>query len=462
MKESELAVQTVARFAAENHDGFLEELKDLIRIPSISSSTEHKGDVERCAQFTKKIMLEIGLEKAEIWETDGHPIVYGEWLGVSGKPTVLIYGHYDVQPVDPLDLWETPPFEPSVRNGKMYGRGSVDDKGQVHVHLKAVESWLKEAGALPVNLKFLIEGEEEVGSKNLNTFLKDNRQMLAADVVLISDTSMIKKGIPSICCGLRGLAYFQIDLRGSGQDLHSGSFGGAVKNPIHALTEIINQLKDEKGRITIPGFYDDVVELAPDEEEALAKLPFDQEDFRKEIGAAKLYGEEGFSVLENLWARPALDVCGIWGGFTGEGSKTVIPAEAHAKVSMRLVSNQDPETVATMFEDYIRKITPPEVELSVQRMHGGLPFLADTSHPAFEASVRALKRGFDSDAVFIREGGSIPFVQTLNEVLNVPIVMVGFGLPDENAHAPNEWFDMENYEKGILSSIYLYDELSRI
>ena len=458
----ELSVEAVVRYAAENHDRFLEELKDLIRIPSISSSTEHKDDVDRCAHFVKEIMLEIGLESAEVWQTDGHPIVYGECLGAPEKPTVLIYGHYDVQPVDPLDLWETPPFEPSIRNGRMYGRGSVDDKGQVHIHLKAVQSWLKGIGTLPINLKFLIEGEEEVGSKNLNAFLIDNQKMLAADVVLISDTSMLQKGVPSICCGLRGLAYFQIDLRGSKQDLHSGSFGGAVKNPIHALTEIVNQLKDEKGRIAIPGFYDDVVDLVPGDREALAQLPFDEEDYRKEIGAAKLYGEEGFSVLENLWCRPTLDVCGIWGGFTGEGSKTVIPAEAHAKVSIRLVSHQDPETVAALFEDYVSKIAPPEVEVSVQRMHGGLPFLADTSHPAFEASVRALKKGFDSDVVFIREGGSIPFVQTIDEVLNVPVVLVGFGLPDENAHAPNEWFDMENYEKGILSSIYLYDELSRI
>lgn len=450
----------VITYAEEHSQKFIEDLVEFVEIPSISSSSEHKGEVHRCAEFLRDQMLQAGLLRAELIETTGHPIVFGEWNGAEGKPIILIYGHYDVQPVDPLELWETPPFEPDVRNGRMYGRGTVDDKGQIYIHLKAIESWLEVNGGLPLNIKFIAEGEEEIGSKNLCEFLRNNRELLKADVSVISDTPMFQKRMPSICYGLRGLAYFQLNLRGSKQDLHSGTFGGAVKNPIHALAEMITKLKDEAGRITIPGFYDDVLPVSDAEHADLSTLPFDEEMYRMEVGAPALYGEEGYSVLENLWARPTLDVCGIWGGFQGEGAKTVIPAEAHAKVSMRLVPNQTPERVGDLFEEYIRVIAPLEMEVTVEQLHGGDGFIADMSHPAFDAARKALQKGFGREAVLIREGGSIPFVQTLVDTLKVPCLLIGFGLPDENAHAPNEWIDLENYQLGILSSIYLYEELS--
>jgi len=364
--------------------------------------------------------------------------------------------------VDPLELWETPPFEASERDGRLYGRGTVDDKGQFYLHLKAMESWMKTDGTLPLNIKCIIEGEEEVGSESLEPFLEENKEMLAADVAVISDTSMVKKGWPSITYGLRGIAYFQIDLRGSEQDLHSGIFGGAVKNPIHALTDIIGQLKDKDGHITIPGFYDHVVEVTEEERAAMAELPFDEEVFRQEVGAPELTWEKGYSALESLWCRPALDVNGIWGGFTGEGSKTVIPAEAHAKVSVRLVPNQEPDEIGDLFEAHIKKIAPPEVEVTVQRMHGGRPFLGDLSHPAFGAASRALEKGFGTKTVFIREGGSIPFVRDMTDSLDLPCLLIGFGLPGENAHAPNEWIDLENYTLGTLSAIHLYQELNEM
>jgi len=457
-----MKLSAIVQYANSNRNRYVEELKELVKIASISGSPEHKEEVKLCARFLRDKMEEIGFMRTELYETSGNPIIYGEWLEAPGKPTVLIYGHYDVQPVDPLDMWETSPFEPDVRHGKMYGRGTVDDKGQIYIHLKAIESWLKVEDALPLNVKFIVEGEEEVGSENLGLFLVKHQKLLEADVALISDTPMFRKGMPSICYGLRGLAYFQINLRGSNQDLHSGSFGGALKNPIHALTDIVNRLKEKNGRIAIPGFYDDVVDIGPEEREALAGLPFDEEAYRKEIGAPKLYGESGYSVLENIWCRPTLDVCGIWGGFTEEGAKTIIPAEAHAKVSMRLVPNQNPEKIGTLFEEYIDSIVSPEMFVTVDRMHGGKPFLGNTHHYAFEAARKALERGFGAQTVYIREGGSIPVLQTLSDSLNLPCLLIGFGLPNENAHAPNEWLDLENYHKGILSIIYLYMELSEI
>ena len=457
-----MSIEKAVAYAEENRDRFLHELKELVAIPSVSSSSEHKQDVQRCAQFVKDAMKVVGFERVEMVETERHPIVYGEWLGAPGCPTVLLYGHYDVQPVDPLELWETPPFEASERDGRLYGRGTVDDKGQFYLHLKAMESWMKTAGKLPLNIKCIVEGEEEVGSESLEPFLKENQDMLAADVAVISDTSMVKKGWPSITYGLRGIAYFQIDLRGSEQDLHSGIFGGAVKNPIHALTEIIGQLKDNDGHVTIPGFYDNVVNVAEEERAAMVELPFDEEVFRQEVGAPELTWEKGYSVLESLWCRPALDVNGIWGGFTGEGSKTVIPAEAHAKVSVRLVPNQEPDVIGNLFEKYINEISPPEVEITVQRMHGGRPFLGDLTHPVFGAASRALEKGFGTKAVFIREGGSIPFVRDMTDTLDLPCLLIGFGLPGENAHAPNEWIDLENYALGTLSAIHLYQELSEM
>ena len=457
-----MSAEKAVLYAKENSDRFLEELKELVAIPSVSSDSNCLGEMKACAKFVENAISSIGFDRVEMVETKKHPIVHGEWLGAPGAPTVLVYGHYDVQPVDPLELWETPPFEASERDGRLYGRGTVDDKGQFYLHLKAMESWLSSSGSLPVNMKVIIEGEEEVGSESLEPFLDDNREMLSADVAVISDTSMIKKGWPSITYGLRGIAYFQIDLKGPSQDLHSGIFGGAVKNPIHALTEIIGKLKDENGRISIPGLYDDVVEVTSEERADMAELPFEEELFLEEVGAPRLSWESGYTPLESLWCRPALDVNGIWGGFSGEGSKTVIPSEAHAKVSIRLVPNQEPDVIGDLLEAYVKEIAPPEVEVTVQRMHGGRPFLGDLSHPAFAAAGRALEKGFGAKAVCIREGGSIPFVRNMTETLDLPCLLLGFGLPGENAHAPNEWIDLENYALGTQSAIHLYQELSLI
>ena len=457
-----MSIIKAVNYAEKNRNRFLQELKDLVSIPSISSDSNHIPDMKECALFVKNAMSSIRFDRVEMIETNGHPIIYGEWLGASDAPTVLLYGHYDVQPVDPLELWDTPPFQPSERDNRLYGRGTVDDKGQFYLHLKAMESWLLSCGELPVNVKVIVEGEEEVGSESLEPFLENNREMLSADVAVISDTSMIKKGCPSITYGLRGIAYFQIDITGPSQDLHSGMFGGAVKNPIHALTEIIGKLKDDKGHISIPGLYDDVVELTKIERKAMSELPFDEEEFLQEVGAPQLSWEDGYTPLESLWCRPALDINGIWGGFSGEGSKTVIPSKAHSKLSIRLVPNQEPDAIGDLLESYIRDIAPKEVKISIKRMHGGRPFLGDLSNPAFAAASRALESGFGSKAVFIREGGSIPFVKNMTEQLNLPCLLLGFGLPGENAHAPNEWIDLDNYNLGTVSAIHLYKELSSL
>ena len=401
------------------------------------------------------------MQKAALFPTQGHPIVYGEWLGAPGKPTVLFYGHYDVQPVDPLELWVSGPFQPTIRDGELYARGAVDDKGQVWMNLKAIEAHLAAQGTLPLNLKLLIEGEEEVGSSHLDTFIQSHQELLRADVALISDTAMFDRGIPSICYGLRGLTYFQLDLKGTSQDLHSGSFGGTVINPNFALAQIINSLKDSDGRILIPGFYDDVAPMSDREREELSRLPFDQERFRREVGAPELFGERGYGTLERIWSRPTLEVNGLCGGFTGEGAKTVIPAAAMAKISMRLVPNQDPDRIARLFERHLKTVTPRSVELTLTRMHGGKPWLASIDHPAIRAASRAFEKGFGAAPVFVREGGSIPVVATLAETLGLSTVLMGVGLPDENAHAPNEKLDLGNFQNGIVSVAHFFDEFSR-
>ncbi|HEX2172142.1 MAG TPA: dipeptidase [Dehalococcoidia bacterium] len=431
-------MDTVQEYIDANRQRFVDDLIEIVRIPSISSSPDHRGEVARCAEHLAGEMLRVGLERAEVVPTAGHPMVYGERVTDPARPTVLIYGHYDVQPVDPLDQWQSPPFEPQERGGELYGRGTVDDKGQVYVHLKAIESWLSQTGDLPVNVKLMVEGEEEIGSENLTRFLLDNHDRLAADAVLISDTPMFRRGYPSICYGLRGLCYMEVHVRTSPVDLHSGSLGGVVANPANALAEIIAKLHDDQGRVTIPGFYDRVRPIAPAEREALAKLPFDEAEFLRTVGAPGLVGEAGFSTLERLWARPTLDVNGIWGGFSGEGTKTIIPATAAAKISMRLVADQDPEEIARLFEEYVPTLAPPGVTVTVRRHHGGRPFIAPVEHPAFQAADRALERAFGRAPVYIREGGSIPFVAEIADVLQRPCLLVGFGLPDENSHAPNE------------------------
>src|SRR5437762_7516865 len=364
----------VVDFINVNRDRYVDELKQYLAIPSISALPEHAGDIRRAAQWTADALTAAGMEHVKLLETPGNPVVYGDWLNAPGKPTILFYGHYDVQPVDPLNLWTTPPFEATVRDGEIYARGSADDKGQVFMHIKAVEAHMKKAGRLPLNFKFFIEGEEEVGSAHLDDFVRSNKQLLAADVVVISDTAMIGKGVPSICYGLRGLVYYQIDLRGTKSDLHSGVFGGAVANPAFVLAQVIAQMKDRGGRVKIPGFYDDVRALTDAEREEWKKLPFNEKNYRKELGAPKLTGESGYTVYERTWGRPTFEVNGLLSGFTGEGPKTVIPAVAMAKVSMRLVPDQTPDTIGRLFEEYVKKVTPKTVESTLTRMHGGMPW----------------------------------------------------------------------------------------
>jgi acetylornithine deacetylase/succinyl-diaminopimelate desuccinylase-like protein len=445
-----------------NRDRYLEELKTLLAIPSISALRAHAEDVKRCADWCADEMRRVGLQSVRLIETPGYPVVYGEWLGAPGAPTVLFYGHYDVQPVDPLELWESPPFEATVRDGEIYARGSADDKGQVFMHFKAVEAHLKQNGRLPVNIRFILEGEEEVGSVNLDDFVRGHKDELKADVVVISDSPMFARGIPSICYGLRGLVYFQIDVRGSGTDLHSGSFGGAVANPAFVLAQMIAQMKDRSGRIRIGGFYDDVLPLKDEERQAWAALPFNEKQYRNDFGIPKLFGETGYTTLERTWARPTLEVNGLLSGFTGDGAKTVLPAVAMAKISMRLVPNQDPGTIAGLFEAYVRKLAPKTVQLKVTRMHGGKPWMTSYDHPFVQAAARAIEQGFGKRPVFTREGGSIPVVSTFQEELGLPSVLFGVGLPDENAHAPNEKLDVSNFHGGIISSAILYQEIASV
>ena len=454
-------MDNVIDFINVNRERYLEELKALLAIPSISALPQHAGDVKRCADWCVDEMRRIGLENVRLIETPGNPVVYGDWLGAPDAPTILFYGHYDVQPVDPLELWESPPFEATIRDGEIYARGSADDKGQVLMHLKAVEAHLKQNGRLPVNIKFILEGEEEVGSVNLDDFIRAHKDDLKADVVVISDSGMFARGVPSICYGLRGLVYFQLDLRGSSTDLHSGSFGGAVANPGFVLAQMLAQMKDRGGHVRIPGFYDDVAPLMDEERQAWASLPFNEKQYKKDFGIPKLHGESDYTTLERTWARPTFEVNGLLSGFTGEGAKTVLPAVAMAKVSMRLVPNQNPDTIAQLFEAYAKKVAPKTVELRITRMHGGKPWMTSYDNPFVQAAGRAIERGFGKKPVFTREGGSIPVVSTFQEELGLPSVLFGVGLPDENAHAPNEKLDVGNFHGGIISAAILYEEIAR-
>lgn len=455
-------MDTIVDFINVNRDRYVRELTDYLAIPSISALPEHAADVRRCAEWTRDEMARVGLQNARLVETPGHPVVYGEWLGAPGAPTILFYGHYDVQPVDPVDKWTSPPFQATVRDGEIYARGAADDKGQVFMHFKAIEAHLRQTGHLPVNMKVLLEGEEEVGSAHLDEFIRGHKDLLKADVVVISDSPMFDRGVPSICYGLRGLAYFQIDLIGTKSDLHSGSFGGAVANPAFVLASVLSQMKDKGGRIRIPGFYDDVVEMRPEERQEFARLPFNETRYRKELGAPKLFGESGYTTLERVWARPTFEVNGLLAGFTGDGAKTVIPASAMAKVSMRLVPNQDPGKIAQLFEDYLRKVAPKTVEVRLTHMHGGKPWMTAFDNPFVQAAGRAIERGFGARPVFNREGGSIPVVATFQEELGLPCVLFGVGLPDENAHAPDEKLDLGNFHGGILASAMLYEEIGAL
>ena len=454
-------MNAIIDFINTNRDRYVDELKTYLAIPSISALPQHTADVRRCSEWTAEELRRVGLQNVRLIETPGYPVVYGDWLGAPGAPTILFYGHYDVQPVDPLDLWESPPFEAAVREGEIYARGAADDKGQIFMHFKAVEALLKQVGRLPVNIKFILEGEEEVGSAHLDEFVRDHKDQLAADVVVISDSPMFDRGVPSICYGLRGLVYFQIDLRGTKTDLHSGSFGGAVANPAFVLAQMLAQMKDRGGHVKIPGFYDEVRPLKEEERAEFKRLPFNEKRYRQDLGAPKLFGERDYTTLERVWARPTFEVNGLLSGFTAEGAKTVIPAVAMAKVSMRLVPDQDPDQVASLFEAYLKKVTPKTVELKITRMHGGKPWMTDFDNRFVQAAGRAIERGFGQRPVFNREGGSIPVVSTFQEVLGLPSVLFGVGLPDENAHAPNEKLDLGNFHNGILASTFLYEEIGR-
>ena len=440
----------------------LNELKEFLRIPSVSTKSEHRPDIERAARWVAEKLRAAGLDNIEIAPTKMHPLVYGESLHAPGKPTVLFYGHYDVQPAEPLELWTSPPFEPTERNGNLFGRGTADDKGQVHIHIKALAALRKAAGKLPINVKVMIEGEEEVGSVSLWDFVQQNRERLKADALVVSDTSMLAKGVPSITYGLRGLNYYQIEITGPAQDLHSGVFGGAVPNPITILAEMIAKLHDRNLGVAIPGFYDDVAVPARAERKALQALPWKEKEFRKTVGAPALCGERGYSIVEQLWTRPTLELNGIWGGYLGEGAKTVIPSKAHAKLSTRLVPDQDPAKIAKLVERQIRKLLPKTVTHKFEVLSTGKPWVAPYSHPIFQKAIHALEQGFGKKAVFIREGGSIPFVTQMHDTFKVPCVLLGFGLPDENAHAPDEHIALENYFGGIKAVALFYESLGSL
>jgi len=449
----------VLNYVEANHSRYLDELKELIAIPSVSTDPQKKGDVARCADWIAAHLRGIGMQTVQVFATAGHPIVYADWMGAPGKPTVLFYGHYDVQPVDPVNLWTSPPFDATIRGENLYARGTADDKGQVFVHFKSIEAYLKNLGRLPINLKMIIEGEEEIGSEHLEIFVREHKELLKADLVLISDTPMFAKGVPSVCYGLRGISYMQLDVTGPNRDLHSGSFGGSVHNPIQALAEMIAGMHDKNGRVTIPGFYDDVRPLSKKERRALSKLPWSDKKYARELGVRALYGEKGFTTLERLWARPTLESNGIWGGFTGEGAKTVLPSKASAKISMRLVPDQSAGKIAKLFQKYIKKIAPKTVQADAIYIHGGEPALTPIDSPGVKAAVAALEKGFGKKPVYQREGGSIPIVVQFKQILGLDTVLLGFGLPDENAHAPDEFISLENFFKGIRTSVHFFDEL---
>ena len=450
------------RFVESHRESHLEELKELLRIPSVSTKSEHKPDIEKAARWVADKLRAAGLDTVEILPTKMHPLVYGESLNAPGKPTILFYGHYDVQPAEPLELWTSPAFEPEVRNGNLYGRGTADDKGQIHIHIKALEALKQKCGKLPINMKVMIEGEEEVGSVNLWDFVDKNRARLKADALVVSDTSMLAKGVPSITYGLRGLNYYEVEITGAAQDLHSGVFGGAAPNPITILAETIAKLHDKNFRVTVPGFYSHVSELSRQERKALNSLPWKEKEFRKTVGARDLCGEKGYSIVERLWTRPTLELNGIWGGYTGEGAKTVIPSKAHAKLSTRLVPKQDPAKIAKLVEKHIRKLLPKSVTCKFEVLSTGKPWVAPYTHPIFQTALHALEKGFGKKAVFIREGGSIPFVTQMYDTFKVPCVLMGFGLPDENAHAPDEHLALDNYFGGIKAAAIFYEKLAEL
>ncbi|MBK8087200.1 MAG: dipeptidase [Chitinophagaceae bacterium] len=454
-------MQAWKEYQEKNKDRFLNELLDLLRIPSISAKIENKADMVTCAEAVKARLLEAGADKVVIYETAGHPVVYGEKFVDASKPTVLVYGHYDVQPVDPLNLWNSPPFEPTIKDGKIFARGSADDKGQFYMHVKALETMVQ-TNSLTTNMKFIIEGEEEVGSPNLSTFVKANKELLKADVILISDTSMISMENPSIDIGVRGLSYIEVEVTGPNRDLHSGVYGGAVANPITILAKMIASCHDENNHITIPGFYNDVVEATPEERKLMASAPYDEKEFKADLGVTELWGEKGFTSNERTGIRPTLELNGIWGGYTGEGAKTVLPSKATAKISARLVPNQSSTVITEKLISYFQSIAPAGVTVKASEHHGGEPYMTPVNSKAYKAAAAAVKDTFGKDPIPVRGGGSIPICALFEQELGIKIVFMGFGLDSDNLHSPNEKYDIVNFYKGIETIPYFHKHFAEM
>jgi acetylornithine deacetylase/succinyl-diaminopimelate desuccinylase-like protein len=451
----------IEQYIEENKDRFLKELFGLIQIPSISSIAENKPDMLKAAEYWKKLLLEAGADRAQVYESDGNPVTYGEKIIDPSKPTVLIYAHMDVMPVDPINLWTSPPFEPEIRDGKIWGRGAEDNKGQSFMHAKAFELMVR-TNTLPCNVKFMIEGEEEIGSPNLGKWCEQHKEMLKADIILVSDTSMIARDMPSITTGLRGLAYWQVEVTGPNRDLHSGLYGGAVANPINVLAKLIAQMTDEKGRITIPRFYDDVLDISAEERALLAQAPFNLETYKKSIAVDEISGEEGYSTTERTGIRPSFDVCGIWGGYMGEGAKTVMPSKAFAKISTRLVPNQDHEKIAILFKEHFESIAPKSVKVEVTSLHGGQAYGCPITVPAYQAAEKAYLDTYGKRPVPVRSGGSIPIISTFEKVLGIKSILMGFGLDSDAIHSPNENFPLEQFYNGIKTIPLFYKYFAEI
>ena len=453
-------MQQVEEYLSRNSDRFVQQLKDFLSIASISADSSFQSEIEQGAEFVRHQLAEAGLE-AEIIETNGHPIVFGSWLKAEGAPTALVYGHYDVQPPDPLEQWVTPPFEPNIRDGYIYARGATDDKGQMFTHVKSVEAWMKTAGRLPVNVKFVIEGEEEVGSDNLDRFLDQNREKVACDIAVISDTSQYAPGIPAITYGLRGILACEVTVEGPRQDLHSGVFGGAVANPVNALSRMMAALHDAEGRVQIPGFYDDVIPLTSEERERFSALPFEESEFLQEIGVDAGWGEEGFTSIERRWARPTCEINGMIGGYTGEGPKTIVPAQATAKISCRLVPNQDDRKLTRSLEEFLRECCLPGLRMRFSAYHGCQALVFETESPYMDAARTAIENSFGTAPVMIREGGSIPVVATFRDLLGVDTLLLGWGQSTDHLHSPNERFSLADFQRGTLASAHLWQQLAR-
>lgn len=452
-------VQEVHTYLKHRREEHLEQLRQLLRIPSVSSDSSRKHEVMRAAEWLAEALRQAGLDNVRLLETSGNPIVYGDWLHAPGKPTALIYGHYDVQPEDPLELWDTPPFEPTIRDGKLYARGATDDKAQLFLHIKTIEAYLQTIGELPINVKFCLEGEEEIASPSLPSFLETHSDMLSTDMIVISDGPMYDEETPSICVGLRGLCGFEIEVSGPKSDLHSGLYGGAVANPITALAGLLASMRNADGSVAVAGFYDHVDPIPEAVRSAYRNLPIDESRIKQQLGVSSLFGEQGYSYLERTTARPTLEINGIQGGFQGEGTKTIIPSSARAKLTCRLVDRQDPEHIMDVIETHVRSHTPPGVEVKMTRMDRGKPFVISPDHPYIQTAAKAYASGFGKRPVFIRSGGSIPIVEAFNRVLQAPVIMMDFGLPGENMHAPNEHFHLTQWDKGGATLIHYWHEL---